>query len=127
MVEFRDWQSKGALVAKVKRVADTEKEIWTLFCPGCEERHQIWVPPWTFNGDKDRPTFRASLKVTYVKILPEGEAMIERGEYPPKGQSFPRKDMVCHSMITDGNIQFLPDCTHALAGQTVPLPEVGEA
>ena len=29
---------------------------------------------------------------------------------------------VCHSFITDGRIQFLNDCTHALAGHTVPLP-----
>lgn len=29
---------------------------------------------------------------------------------------------VCHSFIRDGQIQFLSDCTHALAGQTVPLP-----
>lgn len=25
--------------------------------------------------------------------------------------------------IRDGQIQFLGDCTHALAGKTVPLPE----
>ena len=25
--------------------------------------------------------------------------------------------------VTDGNIQFLADCTHALAGQTVPMPD----
>lgn len=28
---------------------------------------------------------------------------------------------ICHSFVTDGNIQFLSDCTHSLAGQTVPL------
>lgn len=26
-------------------------------------------------------------------------------------------------MTTDGRIQFLNDCTHALAGQTVDLPD----
>jgi hypothetical protein len=30
----------------------------------------------------------------------------------------------CHSFLVDGQIQFLGDCTHALAGQTVPLPEI---
>lgn len=29
---------------------------------------------------------------------------------------------VCHSFVRAGRIEFLGDCTHALAGQTVPLP-----
>ncbi|MCZ4340562.1 hypothetical protein O4H52_03015 [Sphingomonadaceae bacterium G21617-S1] len=29
---------------------------------------------------------------------------------------------VCHSFVRNGQIEFLSDCTHALAGQTVPLP-----
>ena len=33
--------------------------------------------------------------------------------------------LTCHSFVTDGRIQFLADCTHPLAGQTVDLPEVG--
>jgi hypothetical protein len=30
---------------------------------------------------------------------------------------------VCHSFVTGGRIQFLEDCTHHLAGQTVDLPD----
>ena len=30
----------------------------------------------------------------------------------------------CHSYVTDGRIQFLGDCSHALAGQTLDLPPV---
>lgn len=30
---------------------------------------------------------------------------------------------ICHSFITDGEIQFLNDCTHKLAGHTVDLLE----
>ena len=30
----------------------------------------------------------------------------------------------CHSFIKDGQIQFLGDCTHSLAGQTVALPNL---
>lgn len=30
----------------------------------------------------------------------------------------------CHTFITDGKVQFLSDCTHALAGQTLDLPEL---
>ena len=29
-----------------------------------------------------------------------------------------------HSYVTDGRIQYLSDCTHPLAGQTVDLPDV---
>jgi hypothetical protein len=32
----------------------------------------------------------------------------------------------CHSFVTDGRIAFLTDCSHALAGQTVDLPEMAE-
>jgi hypothetical protein len=39
------------------------------------------------------------------------------------GQESEFKCSVCHSFVTDGRIQFLGDCTHALAGQTVDLPE----
>jgi hypothetical protein len=31
---------------------------------------------------------------------------------------------VCHSFVTDGKIQYLSDCTHAMAGQTVDLLEI---
>jgi len=34
---------------------------------------------------------------------------------------------VCHSFVTDGRIQFLTDCTHALAGQTVDIPDFDKA
>lgn len=31
---------------------------------------------------------------------------------------------MCHSFIRDGFIQYLSDCTHHLAGQTIELPEI---
>jgi len=31
---------------------------------------------------------------------------------------------VCHYFLKGGMLQFLGDCTHTLAGQTVPLPEL---
>ena len=58
-----------------------------------------WV--WDFNGNFDKPTFTPSIKV--------------------EGYNDDSKPFVCHSFVTDGNIQFLPDSTHALAGKTVPL------
>jgi hypothetical protein len=64
-------------------------------------------PRWTYNGDADSPTFSPSIQVT-TRWSANGE-----GE----------KDEVCHSFVTAGRIQFLGDCTHALAGQTVDLPQ----
>ena len=79
-----------------------------FFCPGCNRTHVI-DEKWSFNGDHDRPTFRASVLVTY-----NGPDAGTDGAPPA----------VCHSFVTDGRIEFLGDCTHALAGQTVDLPEL---
>lgn len=74
-------------------------------CPGCGYGHPVHVDPakgrplWTWNGSMTAPTFSPSLL-----LLPPG----------------PR----CHSFVEDGRIRFLSDCDHALAGQTVELPEV---
>jgi hypothetical protein len=78
-------------------------------CPGCSGNeftvgiHAI-DSRWTFNRNFDRPTFTPSL---HVKM--------EFGDGSPTA--------ICHSYVTDGRIQFLPDSTHALAGKTVDLPE----
>lgn len=70
-----------------------------FWCPGCEEIH-IVTPAWTFNGNYTRPTFSPSVLVTY-----DGAD----------------KQTRCHSFIHNGSIEFLNDCTHKLAGQTVAL------
>lgn len=87
-------------------VTDGGDYVW-FRCPGCGHRHTLPVrdrhverPSWEWNKSVDRPTFTPS-------ILASGSAWENR---------------VCHSFVTDGNIEFLNDCTHELAGQTVPLP-----
>ncbi len=82
-------------------------------CPGCECAHQVTVgegsgPRWGYNGNPDAPTFTPSVLVTYNGC----DAGVDGA--PPA---------ICHSFVTDGRIQFLSDCTHALAGQTVDLPD----
>lgn len=75
-------------------------------CPGCVDEHYVVVDGsrgWSFNGNYDQPTLTPSVLVRYGD---SGDAAR------------------CHSFVTDGRIQFLADCTHALAGQTVPLPEL---
>ena len=84
-----------------------------FWCPGCDHPHGVPVTPsqrgikWEWNGSLDTPTLSPSLLIRYV----DGES---RPEWAP---------MVCHSFIRDGRIEFLSDCTHKLAGQTVDLPD----
>lgn len=94
-------------------------------CPGCRSVHGVRVAAgandWTYNGDPDAPTFAPSLLVQREQgeppVTPENLDEWKRNPWP---QTKVRK--VCHSFITDGRIQFLTDCTHDLAGQTVEIP-----
>lgn len=100
----------GQLSRKLRNSVGNGLMFW---CPGCNGPHRIQHgdgpgPRWGWNGDAERPTFTPSVLVTYDG----GDAGREGA--PPK---------VCHSYVTDGRIQFLGDCTHALAGQTVDLAE----
>lgn len=91
---------------------------WAFECPGCGLTHHV-TPSWTFNGDLERPTFSPSLLIRGYEFLTDEEhARLMRGE------PIVWRPLVCHSFVTDGRIQFLADSTHALAGQTVDLPEV---
>lgn len=92
-------------------------------CPGCNTAHRVTVgegpgPRWGFNGNAEAPTFTPSVLVRgTVPITDDEHARIMAGE------AFEPTPLVCHSFVTDGRIQFLSDCTHALAGQTIDLPE----
>jgi hypothetical protein len=85
---------------------------YLFWCPGCQGIHPVNVGDrdrhdrrvtWGFNGNEARPTFTPSLLV-------HGDA----ASVPPR----PR----CHSFIRDGQIEFLSDSGHELAGKTVPIP-----
>lgn len=83
-----------------------------FLCPGCRDWHSVRVLPphnWTWNGDLERPTLSPSVFVNA----------------PHNAYRHPGKPS-CHSFVRDGMIQFLDDCEHELAGQTMELPEVGE-
>lgn len=96
-----------------------------FWCPGCDQMHAIDVGPngWGFNGDYDKPTFTPSVLVTgghYIQGWkgPGCWCTFNRDhpEFPTHFQC-----VCCHSFVTNGQIQFLPDSSHALAGQTVAL------
>lgn len=78
-------------------------------CPGCGWPHTIRIAPddcfrgqplWTWNGDDEKPTFAPSI-------------LVRGGELQG----------ICYSFVRNGEIQFLNDCKHGLAGKTVPLPD----
>ena len=101
-------------------------------CPGCNEIHTINIGEgpgarWTFNGDFDRPTFSPSVLVRTGHHASGQEGKDCWCTYEARiGKPAPFKCSVCHSFVRDGQIQFLGDSTHALAGHTVPLPDFGE-
>lgn len=76
-----------------------------FWCPGCVEAHVVRIAPtpspWEWNGDTQRPTLSPSVLVNPGRANPASH--------------------VCHSFVRDGYIEFLSDCSHELAGQTVEL------
>lgn len=128
----------GQLSSKLRNVAFGGLTFW---CPGCNGAHMIratvrrqempapdatdpdWTPPavfyeersgaWSWNGHPTRPTFLPSILVRYDGA-DAGQDLGDGRRAPPA---------ICHSFVTDGRIQFLGDCTHSLAGQTVDLPD----
>lgn len=79
---------------------------YTHWCPGCEGPHGI-PDTWKFDGDLEKPTFTPSVNISGVIQDDAGaEELVYR----------------CHYTLTSGQLTFQPDCTHALKGQTVPLP-----
>lgn len=81
----------------------------SIMCPGCKGWHNVTVNTpggWQWNGNLEKPTISPSILVRGVR---GDDATVKT---------------LCHSFVTDGKIQFLSDSAHALAGQTVELPEV---
>ena len=103
------WHSGGDPDAQV--VADL-----AALCPACGFEHSFRVDldgngtwarqsgkngVWTFNNDYEKPTFSPSMLANKDRIY----------EHHP----------ICHSFLKEGVWQFLGDCTHAMAGQHVPM------
>ena len=104
-------------------------------CPGCGEWHWLGVQEcndgqaiWGFNGNFDKPTFTPSILATtghYLSGWRGPDCYCNWNErYPDDPIDW--KCNRCHSFVTDGRIQFLADCTHALAGHNIELPEIEE-
>lgn len=89
-------------------MALTEDKVSVAWwCDGCKMIHTVPVvgdQGWSFNGSLVRPTLSPSVLCTW--------------DYPPTSVVPSRR---CHIFIRDGVVEFLSDCTHDLAGKTVPL------
>ena len=91
---------------------DGEIEGYYFDCPGCEGGHFVHIKPhsapngasWSFNYDLEKPSFSPSI--------------LSKINYSHKAVS------ICHLFVTNGELKFLNDCTHKLAGQTVPMEDV---
>lgn len=93
-------------------------EALLFICPGCANGngsgyHMLPVnsttksPSWNWDGNIEAPTLSPS-------ILTHG--IFTDGGYDPKG--------ICHSFLRNGVFEFLSDCTHQYAGQSVPMPDM---
>lgn len=129
----RSMQDNSQSENVVHEIKQPDQFQYLIFCPGCQEGHGLRVgqptgPNWKFNGSMTKPKFEPSLLVCGVKY-PEVDP--ETGDFKrgPDGEYLKgsdnrllgAKDTRCHSLINEGYIQFLSDCTHELAGKKVPL------
>ncbi len=98
------------LIERVHNPAD-EPWGWRFWCPGCKDHHALPVEAgmpdgsrgWAFDGNEAEPTFSPSVLVRSRWIGSE---------------------RVCHLFVRSGRLQYLGDCTHALAGQGVPMVDL---
>ena len=104
-----------------------EGEKLSFWCPGCKSPHTVFygIGGWQWNGDANKPVISPSIFCTFPTWVPEvTHSNWEKWKKEPWKQE--KQQVVCHSFIgcngaAPGEIIFLLDCTHVLAGKTVPL------
>ena len=104
----RVWKNRVTIICPACREVEIAKGYTDPADGGVAGEHTVPFQgdgAWSFDGKLERPTLSPSLLLT--QTFGDG-----------------RPAYVCHSFVTDGRIQFLGDCTHALANQTVDLPEL---
>ncbi len=116
-----------------RKLRDVQGPALSFWCQGCNEAHTVGVGPsgWSWNGDAEKPVFSPSVLVTGRSFTAKGEADFEAWHAagcPKPAPAFEAADRRCHTFVgcngaQPGQIIFLGDCTHALAGQTVELAD----
>lgn len=99
------------MTMKLKEISN-DPGTYMFYCPGCQMFHQVPTagkdrPNWTFNGSQQKPTFSPSLLIRFPHF--DGSKDV---------------NLICHSFVREGMIQYLNDCTHNLKGQTVEIPDI---
>lgn len=122
----------GQISSKLRQGQDSQggPYLLTYWCQGCEEPHAITYAPgrWTWDGNLEAPTFSPSVLVTSGHFTPDWTPdkncwCTFNADHPDeKDDRF--ECGRCHTFIKGGMVQFLDDCTHALKGQTLPLPDL---
>lgn len=121
------------LTPPVIRAHPTKEGAYSFRCPGCGEEHLVATQDpngtgmvWGFNQSLARPTFTPSLLFRSGHFIPGYESPRCWCNYHSENpdEPAPFRCGICHSFVLEGQMQFLNDCTHALAGQTVPLPSL---
>ncbi len=104
-------------------------------CIGCGHSHWINVDGsapegknWQWNGDLIAPTITPSVLGRSIDAgkMTDEEFDNYQADMKAKGTDWALQNSpfrtCCHLFIRDGRVQYLADCTHALAGQTIELP-----
>jgi hypothetical protein len=94
-----------------------------IWCPGCGNSHVFDASEtptskgakWSWDGNVDKPTFAPSMVILIGTMVKPGLDARNADNWEYK--------TICHSFVRAGRIEFLGDCTHALVGQTVDLPD----
>ena len=112
--------------AQLLKIDATETRL-TWYCPGCKSDHGVPIPPspraWQWNGSLNTPTLSPSVLLTSGHHVSGHTGDCWCSVAKRRGQP-PVFDYVrCHSFIREGRIEFLGDCSHELAGQTVEMRE----
>ncbi len=121
------------ILSKILRADDQSGQLFFM-CPGCKQVHAVKYcgdvgPRWAWNNNVEKPTFAPSILVRGIALTNKGNRDMEVWRdscCPKRDQPFESVETICHSYVTHGQIQFLTDSTHELAGQTVDLPEFTE-
>ena len=101
-----------------------------FYCPGCECSHMVDPKRWAVDMEND--TIHPSVLIHENWTMPDDwdpetapkdsdDNFITQGNGKILGAI---KTPRCHSFVRNGKIQYLNDCTHALAGKTVDMEEI---